>query len=639
MVFLRCVFAIFLFYITINTPLLTAASAAKAEPVKRIFWVDSYNAGYGWSDGIHQGILEELRDQEVVFELFRMDTKNCWDTSCLEKAAGAAREAIERFQPDVLIASDDNAQKYLIVPHYLNTSLPVVFCGVNWDASAYGYPAPNVTGMLEVDLVKESVEHMRRFAKGDRVGYIGGDTTSDRKVVDWLNTHFFSGQMKFRCVRNFSSFKQDLREIQEQVDMLFIRSYAGIEGWDNLAAKKIIADTVRIPTSSQNDFMAPYVVFTLATMAEEQGQYAARTALKILAGGNPGEIPIVSNRKARLTVNLDMAKASGIVLPLSVLKVANVIGGRSYDEDIARINLSPQDLKGKRIAWVDSYHKGYAWSDGLEQGIRETLFDRGLELRIIRMNSKRDNTEKLIKTAAERAKIELIEFRPDIIIASDDNAQKYLIVPYFRDSSTPVVFCGVNWDASMYGYPKENVTGMVEVNPVQEMISLLKPFSKGDRIGFLAGDLVTERKIAKINNEKFFNNSMQTYLVKTWDEFKKSFLQAQREVDILIFSNSSGIAGWQGGRAEQFVLENSRIPSVSPNNFMDRLVLCTLAKSAAEQGRYAAVTALRILQGKSPGLIPLVTNREYSLTVNVKLAQKMGVVFPLKVLKKARVIN
>ena len=47
-----------------------------------------------------------------------------------------------------------------------------------------------------------------------------------------------------------------------------------------------------------------------------------------------------------------------------------------------------------------------------------------------------------------KAKAEIDAFKPDVVIAADDNASKYLIEPYFKDAALPFVFCGVNWDAS-----------------------------------------------------------------------------------------------------------------------------------------------------------------------------------------------
>jgi ABC-type uncharacterized transport system substrate-binding protein len=91
--------------------------------------------------------------------------------------------------------------------------------------------------------------------------------------------------------------------------------------------------------------------------------------------------------------------------------------------------------------------------------------------------------------------------------------------------------------------------------------------------------------------------------------------------------------------AEQFVIQHTRIPVGSDNGFMERLVACTLAKTPEEQGRHAALTALKILSGQSPAAIPVVTNKENNLTVNLRLAKKAGIVFPVSILKQARVIG
>jgi hypothetical protein len=72
------------------------------------------------------------------------------------------------------MATRRNASKYLIVPHYKGTDLPFVFCGVNWETSTYGFPCKNVTGMIEVNQVKDINSNLRRYAKGDRIGFIKG---------------------------------------------------------------------------------------------------------------------------------------------------------------------------------------------------------------------------------------------------------------------------------------------------------------------------------------------------------------------------------------------------------------------------------------------------------------------------------
>lgn len=613
--------------------------ASATDNAKKIFWVDSYNTGYEWSDGIERGIRSILQDENIELGVYHMNTKACKNQECMHKTAAKAQEAIGKFQPDVLIVSDDNAQKYLVVPNYKNGDIPVVFCGVNWDASAYGYPASNVTGMIEVELVEETVKHMQRYSSGNKIGYISGKTTSDQKIIAWLNKLFFNMEMISYQVKDFEQFKEKFLQIQKETDMLFIRNYAGIQGWDPLTAKQFIAANLHIPTGSNNDFMAPYVIFTLGKIPEEQGAYAAETALKILKGASISDLPINRNRQARLTVNLIMADAANIVLPVSILKVAEVIGREELEQSKHIKNFAGTDFSGKRILWVDSYHQGYEWSDGIESGIREVLFDTDTTLRIIRMDSKRENQKDQIIHKAKHVWNELQQFDPDIVIASDDNAQKYLVVPYLMDTIIPVVFCGVNWDADMYGYPTPTVTGMLEVDRTEEMLKILKEYAQGEKVGYLAGDVATERKLIGIYNEKFFGGKLKSYLVKSQTDLEDKYLQAQQEVDMLIFSNYTGIPDWDVKATSALIANHTTIPTGSHNPFMEKLVLCTLAKSPEEQGRYAATTSLSILSGEKPGSIPLTSNKQSKLTVNLQLAQKISIVFPVSMLKQARIIK
>ena len=69
-----------------------------------------------------------------------------------------------------------------------------------------------------------------------------------------------------------------------------------------------------------------------------------------------------------------------------------------------------------------------------------------------------------------------------MVTTSDDSAARYLIAEHYRDADLPFVFCGVNWDASVYGFPHRNVTGKVEVSPIPQIISLMREHAAGDRV-------------------------------------------------------------------------------------------------------------------------------------------------------------
>ena len=300
---------------------------------------------------------------------------------------------------------------------------------------------------------------------------------------------------------------------------------------------------------------------------------------------------------------------------------------------------SGPDYTGKKILWVNSYHEGYPWSDGIASGLHEILDETGVELKIVQMDTKNNPDEAFGQAAGVKIKAEIEAFQPDVVIASDDNAQKYLVVPFLKGTELPVVFNGVNWDASAYGFPTSNVTGMVEVELPDQLVDLLKAHAQGEQLGYITIDSETERKVVETYNQRFFNGQMQPYWVKTQDEFKTAFLAAQQEVDIIFMGNNAGSDKWDEEEMKQFVLRNATVPTGSINDWMAPYSLLTLAKSSKEQGVWAAQAALSIFDGTPVSEIPVVENKKGEMIVNLDLADKLGVVFAPSLLKNALILG
>ena len=289
---------------------------------------------------------------------------------------------------------------------------------------------------------------------------------------------------------------------------------------------------------------------------------------------------------------------------------------------------------GKKVLFVDSYHEGYAWSDGITAGIKSSLDGTGIELKVIRMDTKRNNGDDFKKAAAQKAKSAIEEYKPDVVIAADDNASKYLIVPYFKDASLPFVFCGVNWDASGYGFPAKNVTGMVEVTPVPQLLEQLKAYAKGNRVGFLGPDILTGRKEAE-NYRKVFGLEITDYYAKDFEDYKKGFLKLQDQVDILLLASDGGLYKDHAVELKSFIEANTKIPTGTSYDFMADFALVDFAKVAEEQGGWAAETALKILDGAAPKSIPIAKNEKGKLIINTRIAKNLGVEIPFEVLESA----
>ncbi|MCX5700458.1 MAG: ABC transporter substrate-binding protein [Candidatus Omnitrophica bacterium] len=298
------------------------------------------------------------------------------------------------------------------------------------------------------------------------------------------------------------------------------------------------------------------------------------------------------------------------------------------------------NYRGKKILYVNSYHKGYDWSDGEQRGAQRALSKTGVDLKIVYMDTKNNPSVDSCKEAALRVKKIIDEFKPDVLITSDDNAFVYVVVPYFRDTSLPVVFCGFNWDMSSYGAPYKNTTGMIEIGLNGELYSHLRKFSKGNRVGFLCFDAAHERAGYKRGIKYIKSNSFYPAFVKDFSSWKREFLNLQDKSDMIIIGSREGIQGWDEAEATNFIYNNVRVPTGSDMDLVAPFCLIGLLKLPEEQGEYAALAALRILNGEKPYQIPVVNNRKGILLLNFDIAGKLGIIFPPSMIKSAqKIIN
>lgn len=300
--------------------MLFAGTASAAH--KRILYVDSYHETYPWSAGITAGIQSVLASQSnIELKIFRMDTKRQPEEAAKIAAARQARDLIDRWRPDLVITSDDNAARYLIVPYFLNSNLPFVFCGINWNADNYRFPPTQITGMLEVQLIDEMLTTLRPFARGPRIAFIKGDDPSARKEADFFDQRF-NLRLDRRLVKNFAEWQQAYRQLQQEADLILLGNNASIADWDADLARTLIMNETRVPTANWDAWMAPYSLVTFANLPGEQGEWAAATALRILNGTPVSAIPITTNHKAGIYLNMDLARKLGIKFPMELIERA-----------------------------------------------------------------------------------------------------------------------------------------------------------------------------------------------------------------------------------------------------------------------------------------------------------------------------
>jgi len=294
---------------------------------------------------------------------------------------------------------------------------------------------------------------------------------------------------------------------------------------------------------------------------------------------------------------------------------------------------------GKKILHIDSYDENYDWSKGIRRGIENVLQDTGVEFKTIYMDTKRNTEEEFGKQAALKVKTEIEKFQPNAVIASDDNASKYVVMPHYKNADLPFIFCGINWDITAYNYPYQNTTGMIEVEPVDSIIKNLRQYTKGERLGFLAPDELSEYKIAKNQGDVLKVYYSQQFFVKTFAEWKQRFSELQTLVDMVVLTNNGGIKDWNDAEARQFVEEQTKIPVGTQHDFMMSYALLGIVKLPEEQGEWAAQAALKILDGAKPSEIPLARNKRGKLYINMRIGNKLGILLAPELIELAEIIR
>jgi ABC-type uncharacterized transport system substrate-binding protein len=338
----------------------------------------------------------------------------------------------------------------------------------------------------------------------------------------------------------------------------------------------------------------------------------------------------VKANKEEMMTKKGKRNVAEILVAIAVMMLAVGITNTASGEESTNI---------QKVLYVASYSLTDDWGFQIKSGI-ESVFEprKNLELKAISMDTMglASGEAETIKKAALEAKMLIDSWKPDVVITSDDNASKYLIVPYFKDSELPFVFCGVNWDASKYGFPSKNVTGMIEVQLVDQLVKYLSPYAKGNKVGSIRGDTMTNRAEAE-HFEKQLGAEIKTYFTDNITEWKKLFVQLQDEADMILVGDIGAVKINEESKTdlENFILENTKIPTGCWDEPYKKHVLITVGTIPKEQGEYAARAALEILDGKSPMDIPLVKNKKAKVILNMKLAKKLGIIFPMDLIESA----
>ncbi len=328
-------------------------SPAEADHKKRIFVVSSYHKEYLWSQSTQRGLSEAMLnygylDDRQQIEVFAaedavesskavikkawMDTKRRNSALNIANATHRIMQAIEEFQPDLVLLGDDNAANY-IGNQLLDTETPVVFWGINGLPLKYGLvesmdaPGHNVTGVWQTGYHKESLEFLHALVPSARTfAILACDSVTARPNIKQIQALARSGQLPLELVdvvvtNSFSEFQTRVMELAESVDAFFMLNHDTFRDDDGnhvdmLTVGRWYLENVDKPEASHEDqFVREGMLLTANDSGYNQSYKAFEMAYDILEQGlNPSRMRTVTPRRGPLMINRRRAERLGIDL-------------------------------------------------------------------------------------------------------------------------------------------------------------------------------------------------------------------------------------------------------------------------------------------------------------------------------------
>lgn len=270
----------------------------------------------------------------------------------------------------------------------------------------------------------------------------------------------------------------------------------------------------------------------------------------------------------------------------------------------------------KHVLFLNSYENGYAWSDNVLDGVRQTMrhSPTPIDLQIEYMDTKRyrlADVREVLKSYY-RQKYENTSF--DLIICSDTNAFNFILdTRAALFPGVPVVFCGVNDFRSQWIENQTDITGVIERPDIASNILLamhLRPQAR--RVIIIGDESVTSRAIV---------NEVKAVEPQFADRIRFEYWHAFNMQEILDRVSTLGDDAvvyftpfYKGAHGELFtvqevlqaVSERSSTMVFSSWHFMLGFgMVGGKVLSGFETGRAATLMGLRILDGTDPDDIPV----------------------------------
>jgi len=301
----------------------------------------------------------------------------------------------------------------------------------------------------------------------------------------------------------------------------------------------------------------------------------------------------------------------------------------------------------EKVLLIFSYHPEYPWVVEETRGVEAVLENKGIEIDKFYLDTKRRTSAEWKQQVSQEAIPRIEEFKPDLVMVFDDNACE-LVAEKYIGSDLPFVFCGMNNEPGHYGFPAQNITGVIEQTDVAGSIDLLRELApEVQRVAILTDNSPTSLAFfAGLGQMSPPVNIYEIYATDDFTEWKAHLQELQYTVDAIglflyhTVKETSQEISLPAETVLQWTLENNALPEFAFFDFTVKAgALCGVTPSGYEQGKTAAEIALHILEGEEPATIPIASPKSKEAMVNESRAKELGLRIPETLRNRVEVVN
>jgi len=282
---------------------ISATAGHAATDKHRVFYLNSYQPGYAWSDHLQEGILQGLArsDHHIEVQIEYMDAKKYPYEKITDTLLALYKEKFVNEQFDIVMVSDNDAYNFILEHRdVLFPDIPVVFCGLN-DIDPASVDHSFATGILENIDVSDTLElALSIHPNKNRLVIIGDESTTGVAIRGQIEAVLpdFADRLEYTFWKRYSleELQDMVRTLDQNAFLFFIPFYHNVGGQFMSASEVLaaVAQVTNLPIYSNWEFLLGHGMLGGRLLSgHRHGRIAADMALRILEGTPPSDIPIV----------------------------------------------------------------------------------------------------------------------------------------------------------------------------------------------------------------------------------------------------------------------------------------------------------------------------------------------------------